>query len=49
MQCRQDCFEDPLHVLEHIVIPEPQNAIASFAKPSVANGIPLVRGMLATI
>ena len=45
----QDNVEDPLHIAEHIIVPEPQHLVAALSQPFVSNCVSLVRCMLAAV
>ena len=48
-ELRQHGLEDSIHILNHVVVPEAQSAIAMIAKPLVANYVAFVLGMLSAI
>jgi hypothetical protein len=48
-QCVCNCLKDAIHIFKYIVIPEPQDTIPLFAEPFVANRIPFVCSVLASV
>jgi hypothetical protein len=46
---RRDCFKNPGHIAEDVVVPEPQNSIVVTDKPFVANHVTRIACALASI
>jgi hypothetical protein len=48
-RCREDYLPDTFDIFQHLVIPEPQDAIAMLGQPLIAHGVASALGMLAAI
>jgi hypothetical protein len=49
LQSVSDCLQNPIDILDHIIVPEAQNSIVMIAKPLVANGVASAFGVLTTV